>query len=67
MKKPDRQPERRMSTALEKPEEKPDLTCPPPNRARLEMDVAARLDRATLKKAVVHNSDVTFKISTTLE
>jgi hypothetical protein len=37
MKKPERQPERKMSTALEGPA----LSVPPPNRARFETDVAA--------------------------
>jgi hypothetical protein len=33
----------------------------------LETDVATRTDRAALRLAVVHNPDVTLKISTTLE
>ena len=52
----------KMSTTLEGPE----LLCPPPKRARFEMDVAAKLNRATLRVAVVHNPEVTLKISTTL-
>jgi hypothetical protein len=43
------------------------MSAPPPNRARLDTDVAARYHRATLREAVVHNPDVTLKISTTLE
>ena len=66
MKKPDRQPETRISTTLEK-KSTPPWTVPPPNRARFETDVAARLYRATLSVAVVHNPEVTLKISTTLE
>ena len=60
MKEPERQPERRISTALERPE----MPFPPPNRARFETDVAARLDRATLRFAVVHIPEVLLKIST---
>ena len=63
MKKPDRQPERSTSKALERPE----LPSPPPNRARFETDVAVRNDRATLREALVQNPDVMLKISTTLE
>ena len=63
MKKPDRQPETRISTTLEGTP----WPCPPPNRARFETDVAAREYRATLNVAVVHNPEVTLKISTTLE
>ena len=59
MKKPERQPERKMSTAA--------LVSPPPKRARFETDVAARKYRATLREAVVHNPEMLLKISTTLE
>ena len=62
MKKPERQPERKMTTV-----EGPELVSPPPKRARFETDVAARKYRATLRDAVVHNPEVTLKISTTLE
>jgi hypothetical protein len=64
MKKPERQPERSTSTALE---EMTELSCPPPNRAKFEMDVAASKLRAILREAVVHNPEVTLKISTTLK
>ena len=63
MKKPERQPERKMSTALEG---LPEPTSPPPKRARFETDVAARLPRATLRDAVVHNPEMLLKISTAL-
>ena len=54
MKKPGRQPERRISTVLW-----PELSeLPPPNRARFETDVAARFCRATLRVAVVHTPEV---------
>ena len=62
-KKPGRQPETSTSTTLERLRM---LLAPPPNRARFETDVATRLYRATLREAVVHNPDVTLKISTTL-
>jgi hypothetical protein len=41
--------------------------CPPPKRATFETDVAARLNRGTLRSAVVHNPEVALKMSTTLE
>ena len=63
MKKPERQPERRMSTVLKSPEP----TAPPPNRARFETEVAASCDRATLRDAVVHNPEMLSKMSTTVE
>ena len=63
MKKPERQPERKTSTALKWAEP----PSPPPKRARFETDVAARTYRATLRDAVVHNPEVTLKISTTLD
>jgi hypothetical protein len=64
MKEPERQPEtRKISTVLEGPE----LSPPPPNRARFETDVAARFTRATLRMAVVHTPEVLLKISTVLE
>ena len=43
MKKSERQPERKMSTALEY-----ESPIPPPKRARFETDVAARKRRAPL-------------------
>ena len=46
MKKPERQPERSTSTALE---EMTELSCPPPNRAKLETDVAAKSRRPALR------------------
>ena len=63
MKEPERQPERKISTALERPE----MPFPPPNRARFETDVAASHCRATLRMAVVHTPEVLLKISTVLE
>ncbi len=63
MKKPERQPERKMSTATSEPIG----SCPPPKRARFETDVAARLSRATLRDAVVHDPEVALKMSTALE
>ena len=64
IKKPDRQPETRISTTLEVP---PTLRDPPPNRARFETDVATSKLRPTLSVALVHNPEVTLKISTTLD
>jgi hypothetical protein len=43
------------------------ISKPPANKARLETEVATTLNRATLREAVVHNPEVTLKISTTLE
>jgi hypothetical protein len=65
MKRPDRQPEKSTSTALKR--EVDDKELPPPNRARFETDVAARYCRPALREAVVHNPDVTLKISTAFE
>ena len=64
MKKPERQPERKMSTALET---ETLGNHPPPKRARFETDVAAMYPRATLREAVVHNPEMLLKMSTTLE
>jgi hypothetical protein len=64
-KKPERQAERNMSTALLLVPAK--SAVPPPNRAMFEADVAARPHRVTVRDAVVHNPEVTLKISTTLE
>jgi hypothetical protein len=44
-----------------------DDISPPPNRARLETDVATKDRRATLRDAVVHKPEVSLKTSTTLE
>ena len=63
MKKPERQPERKMSTALQMSEP----PYPPPKRARFETETAARLYRPTLRDAVVHNPEMLSKMSTTLE
>jgi hypothetical protein len=63
MKNPERQPERKMSTALEASE----VYDPPPQRAMFETEVAASQSRATLRDAVVHNPEVLLKMSTTLD
>jgi hypothetical protein len=68
MKKPERQPDRKMSMVLEKVAAGVVAAlCPPPKRARFETDVAARYPRPTLRDAVVHKPEVALKMSTTLK
>jgi hypothetical protein len=43
------------------------MSPPPPNSAWFETDEAPKQHRATLKEALLHNPEVTLKISTTFE